>query len=425
MGDRERMLAGIAAVFLFACANRPITPGVSAEANTPPAALPDEPVTLKTPTGDIFGTLTLPAGPTPVPVALIIAGSGPTDRNGNSAVLPGANNSLKMLAEGLAARGVASVRYDKRGIAASRAAMTREQDIRFTHFIEDAGAWVKHLRADRRFSTVTIVGHSEGSLIGMVAGREAGADALVSLEGAGRKAQDILTEQMKPQLSPEMFAHTQRILAQLSTGTIPDSVSPMLAGLFRPSVMGYLVSWFKHDPAAEIAKLEVPVLIVQGTTDIQISMSDARALAAANPRARLLTIEGMNHILKEVGGDRMAQMPAYSDSTLPVAPRLLDEVGTFVKSVPKRVAQDNWSGPDKVKHFFISAFIECLAFGGLQAIGAGRNTAFAGAVGTTAAFAFARELYDKRTKGIFSIPDLTWDAAGAGAAALVLKSTQQ
>jgi uncharacterized protein len=304
--------------------------------NAHPMAITEEPATLKTSTGDIFGTLEFPAAPGPIPVALIIAGSGPTDRDGNNPIIPGANNSLKMIADGFAARGIASLRYDKRGIAASRAAMTREDDIRFNNYIEDAEGWVKQLRADKRFSTLTIIGHSEGSLIGMVAAREAGADGYVSLEGAGRKAQDLLAEQLKPQLPPEMFAQSERILASLSSGTIPDSVPPMLAPLFRPSVMPYIISWFKYDPAAEIAKLTIPVLIIQGTTDIQTSMTDAKALAAANPRAQFITIDGMNHILKEVSGDRMAQIPKYGDPTLPVVPKLLDDVAAFIRSVPAR-----------------------------------------------------------------------------------------
>jgi len=329
-------IAALTCGALAACVWQSATPGESVMNTPAPVAVAEEEVTLKTPTGDVFGTLELPAARTPVPVALIIAGSGPTDRNGNSPALPGTNNSLKMLADGLAARGIASVRYDKRGIAASRAAMTSESDIRFNHFIEDAEAWVKQLRADARFSTVTIIGHSEGSLIGMVAAREAGADAFVSLEGAGRKAQDLLTEQVKPQLPPEMFAQTERILAALSAGSIPDSVPPMLAPLFRASVMPYLISWFKYDPAAEIGKLSMPVLIVQGTTDIQTSMTDAKGLAAGNPSAKFLEIEGMNHILKEVSGDRIAQIPKYSDPSLPVVPKLLDEIAAFMKSVPKR-----------------------------------------------------------------------------------------
>jgi pimeloyl-ACP methyl ester carboxylesterase len=324
-----------AAFFLGGCATQSATPGDTAM-NAAPLALSQEPATLATPTGEIFGTLELPAARTRVPVVLIIAGSGPTDRDGNSSALPGSNNSLKMLADGLAARGIASLRYDKRGIAASRAAMTSENDIRFNNYVEDAEAWVGKLRADKRFSTVTIVGHSEGSLIGMVAAREANADAYVSLEGAGRKAADILAEQIKPRLPPEMFAQIQRILDQLSSGTIPDPAPTVLPMLFHASVLPYLVSWFRYDPAVEIAKLTIPVLIVQGTTDIQTSMTDAKALAAANPTARFLAIEGMNHILKAVSGDLEAQVPKYSDPTLAVVPQLLDEVAAFVRAARKK-----------------------------------------------------------------------------------------
>jgi pimeloyl-ACP methyl ester carboxylesterase len=324
----------LVAVALTACATQQTTTAVD---TTPvPTAITQEEITLRTPTGDVFGTLELPAARTPVPAVLIIAGSGPTDRNGNSPALPGKNNSLSMLADGLAANGIASLRYDKRGIAASRAAMTAESDLRFTHFIDDAVAWVQLLRADKRFSSLTIIGHSEGSLIGMVAAKTAGADAFISLEGAGRRAQDLLVEQLKPQLPPELMSQTERILTALTAGTMPDSVPPVLAALFRPSVQPYLISWFKYDPAVEIGNLAVPVLIVQGTTDIQTSMTDANALAAGNKSARLLTIEGMNHILKEVSGDRLAQLPKYSDPSLPVVPKLIDEIAAFIKSIPKK-----------------------------------------------------------------------------------------
>lgn len=322
-----------AALLLAGCATQSAMPGDETPTPTTVTQMAD---TLKTPNGDIYGTLELPAARSPVPVALIIAGSGPTDRDGNSPALPGSNNSLKMLADGLAARGIASLRYDKRGIAASRGAMTREEDLRFTNFIDDAVGWLRKLRADKRFSTVTVIGHSEGSLIGMVAAREAGADGYVSLEGAGRKARDILHEQLSKQLPSELLATSDRIMAQVSSGATPDSVPPMLAPLFRPSVVPYLISWFKYDPAAEIGKLTMPALIVQGTTDIQTSMTDAKALAAGNPSARFLSVEGMNHILKSVSGDLAAQIPKYSDPMLPVVPQLLEEVAQFIRNLPKK-----------------------------------------------------------------------------------------
>jgi len=131
--------------------------------------MPTDTITLVTPTGNLAGTLLTPSGSGPFPLVVIIAGSGPTDRDGNSPLLPGANNSLRLLAEGLAERGIASLRYDKRGVGGSRAALAGEAELRFTTGADDAAAWVTKLRADPRFSTITVVGHSEGSLLGMLA----------------------------------------------------------------------------------------------------------------------------------------------------------------------------------------------------------------------------------------------------------------
>ena len=425
---RTDFLLGVACLAIaIACA--PQVASVSMSSAPPaPVVATEEPSTLTTTAGDVFGTLQLPAAKLPVPVVLIIAGSGPTDRNGNTPALRGSNNSLKMLAAGLAARGIASLRYDKRGIAASRTAAGKEEDLRFNHFVEDASAWAKKLRADPRFSTVTIAGHSEGSLIGMVAAREAEADAFVSIAGAGRRPPDIILEQVRGQLSPELLVHTERILGQLSRGVAPDSVPPVLFALFRPSVQPYMMSWFQFSPTDEIAKLRIPALIIHGTTDIQITEGDAKLLADAYPAARYVAIEGMNHIFKEAPADRQLQMKVYSDSAAQVVPRVLDEIFVFVGGVKRKAhghRNETWLGADKVKHFFISAFIESLGFGGLLAVGADRGTARGGALGITAAAGVGREVHDRRTKGEFSLGDLAWDAAGAGAALLLLSRTQR
>jgi pimeloyl-ACP methyl ester carboxylesterase len=291
-----------------------------------------EPVTMTTPTGVVHGTLLVPATPAPpLPIVLLIAGSGPTDRDGNSPLLPGANNSLKLLAEGLAAKGIASLRYDKRGIAASRAAGPSESDLRFDTYVDDAVAWIRQVRTDRRFSTVTAVGHSEGSLIGMVAADRAKASGFVSIAGAGRAAQDILREQLGRQLPAPMMASAERAIAALAAGHLADSTPPELASLFRPSVQPYLISWFRYDPGVEVARLRIPMLIVQGTTDIQVSVDDAKRLAAAAPAATLLLIDGMNHVLKSVPADLAAQRRSYGDPALPVMPQLVDAIAELVR----------------------------------------------------------------------------------------------
>jgi alpha-beta hydrolase superfamily lysophospholipase len=251
-------------------------------------------------------------------------------------MLPGANNSLKMLADGLAARGIASLRYDKRAIGQSVVPGMKEEDLRFTNYIDDAAGWIRQLRADKRFSTVTVAGHSEGSLIGMVAARDAGADAYISLEGGGRNAKDIIQEQLAAQLPPDVVSNARTLMDKVSAGEKVDSVPPFLAALFRPSVQPYLASWFKYTPADEIVKLRVPVMIVQGTHDIQTSMQDAHQLSTAMKSARLLEIEGMNHILKSTPAGRAEQVPAYSDPNLPVVPQLLDEMAAFVKAAKRQ-----------------------------------------------------------------------------------------
>jgi uncharacterized protein len=323
-------------VLIAAMACAPPSGAANSVAMVTPTAIVEDSATLVTTTGTIYGTLELPAARQPVPIVLIIAGSGPTDRNGNTPVLPGSNNSLKMVADGLAARGIASLRYDKRGIAASKAAGTSEQDLRFNHYVDDASAWIRQLRGDRRFSTITVVGHSEGSLIGMIAAREAGADGFVSLEGAGRNAKDIIVAQLAAQLPQNIVDQTKVMMAKIEAGEKVDSVPPFLAALFRPSVQPYLASWFKYTPSTEIAKLTVPALIIQGATDIQTSEEDARAMASALPSAKLVIIPGMNHVLKNAPAGRAEQMSTYSDPTLPVVPQLLDEVVGFVKSLKKK-----------------------------------------------------------------------------------------
>ncbi|SRR6266851_6252030 len=316
---------------------------VAPDARAAGTASSAEPITLKTPTATLYGTLELPRSHRRVPVVLIIAGSGPTDRDGNSPQLSGPNNSLKLLAEALAARGIASVRYDKRGIgetgkmmqlAAEKTKTTiREEDLNFEIFIDDAVLWVKQLLADRRFSSLTVLGHSEGSLIGMVAAQRMGAHAYVSIAGAGRPIQQIILEQVRPQFPPDLLKATEDILAQLAAGKTVASVPAALNVLFRPSVQPYLISWLRYDPAKEIAKLHMPVLIVQGTTDIQASVLDAKTLAGASPAATLLLIDGMNHVFKIVPAERDKQMASYSDPTLPVAPDLIKGISSFVIKV--------------------------------------------------------------------------------------------
>lgn len=292
------------------------------------AAYVETPLVLTTKTGRIFGTLTLPKGFSKGQVVLIIAGSGPTDRNGNN---PSMTCDLyKKMAHELAQNNIASVRYDKRGIAQSAAAVERESDLVFDDYVRDAEAWIRLLKKDVRFSRVVVIGHSEGSLIGMLATANAHADKFISIAGPGRPASELLKEQLSAE-STDVQRLAYPIIDSLVLGKTVNRIDQTMFSLFRPSVQPYLISWFKYDPQAAIKGLKVPVLLVQGTNDIQVTVVDAKRLSAAKPTARLLLIDRMNHILRLSDSNRAANLATYSDPTLPLADGLMDAITAFIR----------------------------------------------------------------------------------------------
>lgn len=300
---------------------------------TVPASAAESEYDLVTPTGTLGGTLSLPA-PSATRVALIVAGSGPTDRDGNNPAGV-ASAPYRRLAAALAQAGIASVRYDKRGIGGSSAAITSEQNLTFDILIADVVAWLAKLRADGRFHTIAVVGHSEGSLLGMIAATPARANAYVSVSGAGFPAAQILRRQLAPRLAqaPALLAASDRIIDSLSAGKTVADVPSELAGLYRPSVQPYLISWFRYDPRIEIAKSAAPVAIVQGTTDLQVSVDDARALAAARKDAQLVVVSNMTHMLTDDASTDEQQQAAsvYANASLPIDATLIQ---TIVRTIP-------------------------------------------------------------------------------------------
>jgi fermentation-respiration switch protein FrsA (DUF1100 family) len=291
-----------------------------------------EEVTVTNAFGSLHGTLTLPPGCGPVPAVLIIAGSGPTDRNGNNSVGGLQTDTYRLLAERLSARGVAALRYDKAGAGASRGARpAAEAASRFEMGVADAALFLSRLRADPRVSRVVIAGHSEGALIGILAADSVPIDGYASLAGAGRPIGVILREQLGKQLDEPLLAESNAIVAQLEAGNTvaASAVPPELASLFRPSVQPYLISWMKYDPSQELANLDAPALIVQGTTDVQVAVVDAELLSEARADAELLLIDGMSHPLKAASLDTAEQQRAYTDPSLPVVPELIDGVAAL------------------------------------------------------------------------------------------------
>jgi uncharacterized protein len=293
-------------------------------------AVSETPVTIDAGGGvQLSGTLTTPPRRGPFPVALIIPGSGSIDRDGNNPLAK--TGAYKQLAAALAVRGIATLRYDKRGVGASRTPQ-HESDVRFDDFVADALAFTRYLESTKQFSSVSIIGHSEGSLIGMLAAqRDPNVRSLVSIAGAGRRAPELIEEQLRAGgISPAMASEVTQYDRALLAGQIVPSPDPQLDMLFRSSVQPYLISWYKYDPAAEIAKLTIPVLIVQGTTDLQVSVNDANRLAAADPHAKLAVIQGMNHVLRVAPADRTQNLETYNDPTLPLDAQVVSAIADFL-----------------------------------------------------------------------------------------------
>jgi uncharacterized protein len=286
-------------------------------------------VVLETSTGNIYGSLTFPSNVKESPVVLIIPGSGPTDRDCNSA-MGIQTNAYKMLAEGFAQNGIATLRFDKRGIGQSMASMTSESDLRFETYINDVVEWISLLKSDERFSSIIILGHSEGSLIGMLAAEQTNVGGFISIAGVGKSADKLLQEQLATKLPPQLFEESNKILDSLKTGKTVSNVNPILAALYRPSVQPYMISWIKYDPAKTIGKLKMPVLIIQGTTDLQVTVEDAKLLSEAKPDSKLILFENMNHVLKEADSDIQKNMATYTNSGLPLKNGLIESLTEFI-----------------------------------------------------------------------------------------------
>ena len=289
--------------------------------------LPSQPAPL-------HGTLLTPPGASAV--AVILPGSGPTDRDGNSPMGVAAG-TYRLLAEGLADQGIATLRIDKRGIAASAAAGPAEADLRFDAYAADARAWAAEAAARAGKPCAWLIGHSEGALVALKA--VAGGDdpesskvcGLILLAGAGRPAGVVLREQLTALPDP-LKTQAYDALTELEAGRTVAEPPAALAALFRPSVQPYLISWLPLDPAMLLAAYDGPVFIGQGTTDIQVGIIDAQALAAADPDATLKLWDGVNHVLKTAPADRAGNLATYADPDLPLAPGVTQDVAAFIRT---------------------------------------------------------------------------------------------
>jgi uncharacterized protein len=301
------------------------------------AAAPPAPVQTSVqapgPLGPLKGTMLVPAGSN-APMMLMIPGSGPIDRDGNSPLGVKAS-TYRLLAEGLAARDIGTVRIDKRGMFGSSAAVADGNAVTIDDYVADVQAWIAVIRKQTGVSCVWLLGHSEGGLIALAAAQKlTDICGLVLVSAAGRPLGEVIRAQLRanPANAP-VLDWAMTAIDSLEAGKRVDvtGMHPALMPLFAPQVQGFLINAFSYDPTKLIAAVSKPVLIVQGKRDIQVGVADAERLKLAAPRAELVLLADTNHVLKAVASDdKRANIATYADPTLPLAPGVIDAIAGFV-----------------------------------------------------------------------------------------------
>ena len=276
--------------------------------------------------GLIDAVLTVPSNVERPPIALLIAGSGSTDHDGNGPDIKPA--TLKKLSEQLLARNIATLRYDKRGAGGWKPEFGRPEDFRFKDYVDDAASLVNYLRSGGKFSRLVLVGHSEGGLVAILTARRVPIDRLVLLVTAARRQGDLLKAQLeKKQLAPDVLEPITKAIDAIMAGQIVD---PPPRGLpIEPSMQPGIASAFTADPIDPLKQIEQPVLIIGGGRDRQVARLDFIALSAAAPVPKTLWLPDMNHVLVDVD-DEADDLKAYTQPERPLDAAMIDAVAAFI-----------------------------------------------------------------------------------------------
>lgn len=275
----------------------------------------------------INGTLLTSIDANKPDLAILIAGYGPTDRDGNQNFLK--TNNIKKLAIGLTKNGIATFRYDKRIVKQIRQNNV-DKNLSFDDFVADAIDVLDYFKNLNQYNKIYIVGHDQGSLIGMLAAKDK-ADGFISIAGAGQTIDSVIIEQIE-KTAPQFTADTKRIFNILKSGKTTTDYPVALSSIFNIETQRFFMSWMKHNPVDIISTLNVPALIINGTKDLQVSEAEALVLKEAAKDASIQIIKNMNHVMVTIAGDDLENSKSYNESQRPLADGLLEKIISFITS---------------------------------------------------------------------------------------------
>lgn len=258
---------------------------------------------------------------------IFIAGSGPTDKDGNNVEFK--NNSLKILSDSLNKHNISTLRFDKRGVGESFFTGLKEEEMSIDTLVDDVIYIKNFIQLIHKFKKVYILGHSEGSLLGILAiNKDTSFSGLISIAGAGIPADSIINLQVSSQ-SEIVKSKVKDYLNTLKQGKMIPNVDFGYYALFRPSVQPYMISWIKYNPKIEISKINKPVLILQGKSDLQVDTSNAISLRKNAKNSQLHMFDNMNHIMKVVNNQE-ENIKSYNDTSFNIHPKFAKTIVDFL-----------------------------------------------------------------------------------------------
>ena len=273
----------------------------------------------------VRGTLITPYSDSLVPLVIFVMDAGEVNRDGNDRL--SRNDTFKKLAITLAKRGISTFRYDKRLLAMDNLGI-QIGDLSSTDFVEDTQAIVAYFHKNKSYSKIILAGHGQGALVAMKAVNE-NVDGYISIAGNGQSIDKIIITQLEEQ-APGLDKSAARAFAELKVKGRASNYDPALSSIFAYDVQPFMRTWMQLDPSAVLNTLSIPILILQGDKDLQVSTEQALLLKEAQPNAEIHILENMNHILRKIKGGRIANHKSYNEHWIPLMPEAVEVLVSFV-----------------------------------------------------------------------------------------------